>query len=72
MHNYQQMDLHALIDLLAIETQEYTKAYARGAQEEIAVHRIVMDALITEIRARKKEDILPQNVLTTITPPEQP
>jgi hypothetical protein len=71
MHEYQQLDLQALIDLLATETQEYTRAYTRGAQDEIAVRRIVMEALITEIKKRKKEDVLPQNVLSAISPPDQ-
>ncbi len=71
MHHYQHLDLQALIDLLAIETQEYTKAFTRGAQQEIAMRRTVMESLIAEIKARKKEDILPQNVLAAITPPEQ-
>jgi hypothetical protein len=68
MHNYQQLDLQALIDLLATETQEYTRAFTRGIQDEIAVRKIVIEALITEIRRRKKEDVLPQNVLTVIAP----
>jgi hypothetical protein len=71
MHHFQHLDLQALIDLLATETQEYTKAFTRGAQQEIAMRRTVMESLISEIRARKKEDILPQNVLAAITPPEQ-
>jgi hypothetical protein len=71
MHHYQHLDLQALIDLLATETQEYTKAFTRGAQQEIAMRRTVMESLIAEIKARKKEDILPQNVLAAITPPEQ-
>jgi hypothetical protein len=68
MHNYQQLDVQALIDLLATETQEYTRAFTRGAQNEIAVRKIVIEALISEIRRRKKEDVLPQNVLTVIAP----
>ena len=71
MHHYQHLDLQALIDLLAIETQEYTKATTRGVQQEIAMRRAVMESLIAEIKARKKEDNLPQNVLSAITPPEQ-
>jgi hypothetical protein len=71
MHHYQHLDLQALIDLLAIETQEYTKAVSRGVQQEIAMRRTVMESLISEIKARKKEDILPQNILAAITPPEQ-
>ena len=72
MHTYQQLDLQALIDLLATETQEYTRAFSRGEQEEVAVRRIVMEALIAEIKSRKKEDVLPQNVLSAIAPPETP
>jgi hypothetical protein len=71
MHQYQQLDLQSLVDLLAIETQEYTRAFARGVQDEIAVRRIVMEALIAEIKLRKKEDVLPQNVTTAVNPPEK-
>jgi hypothetical protein len=72
MHHYQHLDLQALIDLLAIETEEYTKAFTRGVQQEIAMRRTAMDSLITEIKARKKEDILPQKVLSALAPPGQP
>lgn len=72
MHHYQHLDVQALIDLLATETQEYTKAFSRGVQQEIAMRRTVMESLIAEIKARKKEEILPQNVLSATTPPEQP
>ena len=68
MHEYQRLDTQALIDLLAAETQEYTRAFLRGAQHEMAVRRIVIDALITEIKKRKKEDVLPQIVLSAISP----
>lgn len=71
MHPYQQLDLQALIDMLATETQEYTRAFTRGAQEEIAIRKIVIDALIAEIKRRKKENVLPQNVLTVLNPPDQ-
>ena len=72
MHHYQQLDLLALIDLLANETQEYTRAFTRGAQDEVTIRKTVMDALIAEIRSRKKENVLPQNVLSVISPPEVP
>ena len=71
MQEYQQLDLQALVDLLATETQEYTRAFARGAQEEIAVKRIAMESLIAEIKKRKKEAVLPQNALTVINPPNE-
>ncbi len=71
MHHYQHLDLQALIDLLAIETGEYTKAVSRGVQQEIAMRRTVMDLLIAEIKTRKKEEILPQTVIAAVTPPEQ-
>lgn len=61
MQHYRHLDLQALIDMLAIETQEYTKAFTRGVQEEIAMRRTVMESLIEEIKTRKKEDILPQS-----------
>lgn len=71
MQEYQQLDLQALIDLLATETQEYTRAYTKGAQEEIAVKRISMEALIAEIKKRKKEAVLPQNAITAVSPPDK-
>ena len=71
MQEYQQLDLQALIDLLATETQEYTRAFTKGSQDEIAVKRIVMEALIAEIKKRKKEAVLPQNALKAISPPDK-
>lgn len=72
MHDYQQLDLQALIDLLATETQEYTRAFTRGELEEVKVKRIVIEALIAEIRLRKKEDVLPHNVISALAQPDQP
>ena len=72
MQQYHQLDLQALVDLLANETQEYTMAYNKGAQDEIAVKRIVMEALIAEIKSRKKEDVLPQNALSAAASPGKP
>lgn len=72
MQHYQQLDLQALIDLLANETQEYTRAFTRGAQNEIALRKTIIDALVSEIRARKKESALPHNVLDAITLHQNP
>ena len=71
MQEYQQLDLQALIDLLATETQEYTRAFTRGAQDEIAVKRIAMETLIAEIKKRKKEEVLPQNARKVVSPPSE-
>lgn len=54
MHeNLQQFDFQALIDLLAEETEKYTKAFISGDQKKTAEHRVVLDALVSEINFRK-------------------
>ena len=57
--DYQQLDLQSLIDLLAKETEQYTKAFIGGKQEALAVHKITIDALVAEITRRKKAQSSP-------------
>jgi hypothetical protein len=57
--NYQQLDLQELLDLLARETQNFTKAFVHGMQEEILHYKATTDALVAEIRRRKKDVVLP-------------
>jgi hypothetical protein len=59
MQHYQQLDLQMLIDLLAKETELYTKAFISGKQQALAVHKISIDALVAEITRRKKAEIKP-------------
>jgi len=62
-------DIHVLVDWLAKETQLYTKAFSSGANNEILTrHRVVIDALVAEIRHRKAEDLLPSQVLSNLPP----
>lgn len=51
--NYQQLDLATLLDLLAEETEKYTKAYTGGDSAETEKSRIKVNALIAEIYQRK-------------------
>jgi len=51
-----QLDLQTLIDMLAEETQKYTKAFISGNQKESANHRVIIDALIVEIKSRKQSE----------------
>jgi hypothetical protein len=48
-HNYQQPDLQTLIDLLAEETEKYTKGFVIGSSKESNQHRAVINALVEEI-----------------------
>jgi hypothetical protein len=59
--NFQQPDLQSLIDLLAGETEQYTKAFISGNQLEAAYHRAKMKALIAEIEQKKQVNFLPAN-----------
>jgi hypothetical protein len=60
MHqHYQQFDLQTLIDLLAKETQAYTKAFIGGRLQDGEQHRATIDALIEEIQIRKRGALLP-------------
>jgi hypothetical protein len=61
-HNYQQLDLQTLIDLLAEETEKYTKAFISGKQGDLAQHSTIVNAVIAEINKRKQENFLPVNL----------
>lgn len=52
-HTYQQLDLQTLIDLLAEETEKYTKDFAIGSLKESNQHRATINALVEEINIRK-------------------
>jgi hypothetical protein len=60
--NFQQLDLQSLIDLLAEETEKYTKAFISGNLLESAFHRAKMEALIAEIEQRKQGKFLPTDI----------
>ena len=65
----QQPDIQVLVDWLAKETQLYTKAFSSGANNEnLTRHRVIIDALVAEIRNRKAEDLLPLQVLSNLPP----
>lgn len=53
MHTYQQFDLQTLIDLLAEETEKYTKAFIIGSLKESSQQRAIINALVEEINIRK-------------------
>ena len=53
-HQYQQFYLQALIDLLAEETEKYTKAFVSGSSNESAQHGAIINALVEEINIRKR------------------
>jgi hypothetical protein len=57
-HNYQQLDMQTLIDLLAEETKKYTKALIVGSSNEIGQQRAIINILIEEIHIRKRAAIL--------------
>jgi hypothetical protein len=57
-HNYQQLDLQTLIDLLAEETEKYTKAFVIGSLQESAQQRAIINALVDEINMRKRGIII--------------
>lgn len=57
VHNYQQLDLQTLIDLLAEETEKYTKAFVSGSLKESAQHGATINALVEEINIRKRGHI---------------
>jgi len=62
-------DVHVLVDWLAKETQLYTRAFINGANNEtLTRHRVVIDALVSEIRRRKAEDLVPSQVLSNLPP----
>ncbi|OQP51974.1 hypothetical protein A4H97_25480 [Niastella yeongjuensis] len=51
---YQQLDLQSLLDLLAEETEKYTKAFIRGDSTETAYYRTKVNTIIAEINQRKE------------------
>jgi hypothetical protein len=54
-HPFQPFDLQTLIDLLAEETQNYTRAFSSGNQLVAGIHKTTIDALVEEINRRKKD-----------------
>ena len=52
--DFRPLDLQTLIDLLAEETQKYTRAFLSGNQRVTDIHRATIDALVEEINRRKK------------------
>jgi hypothetical protein len=65
----QQLDLQALVDWLAEETQQYTRAFISSASNAtILRHKEMMEMLIAEIRRRKKEDALPPGLMQSLPP----
>ena len=55
-HTYQQTDLQTLIDLLADETEKYTRAFAIGSLNESNQHKVIINALVEEINTRKQRE----------------
>jgi hypothetical protein len=53
-NGFQPFDIQTLIDLLADETQKYTRAFISGNQQVASIHRSTIDALVEEINRRKK------------------
>jgi hypothetical protein len=52
--DFRRLELQVLIDLLAEETQKYTRAFISGNQQVTAIHKSTIDALVEEINLRKK------------------
>jgi flagellar biosynthesis component FlhA len=62
MHNnFRHLDLQSLLDLLAEETEKYTKAFISGDQNKTALHKVVLDALVEEINIRKSSSLTDKN-----------
>ena len=59
--NYQQLDLQTLFDLLAEETEKFTKAFISSKQGDLAQHKVIIE-LIAEIKRRKQGHLLPANL----------
>lgn len=57
--HYRHLDLQTLIDLLARETESYTRALSSGKQAAIEIHKETIDALVAEIIHRKKVQDMP-------------
>jgi hypothetical protein len=60
-HNYQQLELQTLFDLLAEETEKFTKAFVSSKQGDLAQHKVIID-VISEIKRRKQGHLLPANL----------
>jgi hypothetical protein len=58
-HHYQQLDLQTLIDLLAEETEKYTRAFVSGSSKENNQQRVIINELVEEILVRKRGAKLP-------------
>jgi hypothetical protein len=57
---YQQFEFQTLIDLLAEETEKYTRCFTSGKITEATDHKAAIDALVEEIKRRKSgESIAP-------------
>jgi hypothetical protein len=54
---FQPADLQTLIDLLAEETQQYTRAFSSGNIQVASIHKSTIDALVEEINRRRNEKI---------------
>lgn len=54
-----EMELQSLIDLLAKETEKYTKACVARIPQQISLHKATVESLIAEIYRRKKESRSP-------------
>ena len=75
--NSQQLDFQSFIDLLAEETEKYSKAFISGNLLESAYHRAKMEALIAQIEQRKQRKFQstdlglenpPDNILRLLLP----
>jgi hypothetical protein len=55
------LDLQTLFDLLAEETEKFTKAFISSKQGDLAQHKVIID-LISEIKRRKQEHLLPASL----------
>lgn len=51
--DFKAIELQTLIDLLAEETQKYTRAFISGNQLVAAIHRSTIDSLVEEINSRR-------------------
>jgi hypothetical protein len=57
--DFRRIEFQTLIDLLAEETQKYTRAFSAGNQAVISIHRATIDALVKEINLRKQSPSSP-------------
>ena len=66
-NGFQLIELQTLIDLLAEETQKYTRAFISGNQKVAGIHRSTIDALVEEINRRKKT-VVPGKIESDVKP----